>query len=43
MGNQAVHRGKKNTIRVQRESVHLDGNLQRISTVSLPKRIYVST
>lgn len=42
MGHQIVHRGEKDSVRVQRESIHLDGHLQRISTVSLPQRLDVS-
>lgn len=42
MGNKTVYRGEKNTVRVQRESIHLDGDLQRISTLGLPQRLYVS-
>ncbi|KAK1123592.1 hypothetical protein K0M31_008293 [Melipona bicolor] len=40
MGNKTLYRGEKDTIRVQRESIHLDGDLQRISTVGLPQRLY---
>ena len=42
MGDKIVHRGEKDTVRVQREPIHLDGDLQRISTVGLPQRLYVS-
>ncbi|CAK9826494.1 hypothetical protein ANTRET_LOCUS4338 [Anthophora retusa] len=41
MGHQAVYRGEKDTVGVQRESIHLNGDLQRISALCLPQRLHV--
>lgn len=42
LGRAVVHHGAQGALRIQRESLHLDGDLQRISAHLLPQRVHVS-
>lgn len=42
LGRSVVHCGAKSTIRIQRESFHINGHLQRVSPHLLPQRFDVS-
>lgn len=42
MGNKTVHSRPQSTVRIQRKSFHLHGDIQRISSFRFPQRIDVS-
>jgi hypothetical protein len=42
VGHQAVHHGEESAFRIQREPIHLNGDIQRVPPICLPEYIHVS-